>query len=201
MRIRTILSLFALACLAALSTSACGYAYYAARSQPQTASNAIEQADQFKVYPISVAAVDYQALGYDSEQQWRQEVAFLEKSWGEVFPELLEEEELEKKVTLIGADTAVADGITVRVAVERIQLNWNAFSNTPDQLWVQIVFQDAASGQTLYQGQVEVNNRSGNPYAQSYGMTMETRMYNAARNIAWAVVKIMQNGRLEPPEY
>jgi len=80
-------------------------------------------------------------------------------------------------------------------------LNWNAWRAQPDEFICKIAFINAASGQKIFSGMVNVNSRSGNPYAQVWGGSFSLRLQAAAYNTAWVLTKIMTQGKVEPADY
>ena len=188
--------------LSMIYITGCGYAYYQTIKQPSIKSDPIRSNKIFYVKPIDLSKINYKDLGYEKKSVWKKETANLPKDYIKCFPDLLKREGIaKKKVYMLKRKARAKKGILVRVIVEKIILNWNAWSNKPDQFFCKIVFTKASNGKKLFSGDFEVNNRSGNFLAQSYGMTMSARMYNAANNIAWVVTKIMANGIADPDKY
>lgn len=177
-------------------------AYYTTVEQPSTISEAIRSAKEFKVRPLNLSAINPSDLGYKNDQEWKDDIKDVPQAFADAFPVLLNEAKVDnKKVTMIGRDQRVRSGIVVNVDVKQILLNWNAFSGQPDEYFCDIVFTNAATGQKLYKGTVSVNSRSGNPYAQAWGMSFGGRIKTAAYNAAWVLTRIMVQGRIDPEKY
>jgi hypothetical protein len=82
--------------------------------------------------------------------------------------------------------------------LHKIQLNWNAFSNRPDDFFISITFTDAAKKAQLYTGKFQIKNTS---FAMAVGgASFATRLNNAAYNTVWVLIKIMSNGLAVPVE-
>jgi predicted small lipoprotein YifL len=179
-----------------------GAYYYTAVEQPPAVSDAIRSAGEFKVRPLNFSAVNPSDLGYKNTQEWRDDLKEVPQAFAEAFPILWKEANIDnKRVTMIGKDERVRSGIVVEADVKQINLKWNAFSNQPDEYIVAIAFTNAATGQKLYRGTVNVNSRSGNPYAQAWGMSFSGRIKTAAYNTAWVLTRIMVQGRIDPEKY
>jgi hypothetical protein len=106
-----------------------------------------------------------------------------------------------KKVTIVKRDEKISKGIIVEVAVTKIILNWSYMTGRPDEFICKVTFTNAADGQQLFSGTVNVNSRSGNPYAQAWGASFSNRLQTAAYNIAWVLTKVMVAGKVEPADY
>lgn len=179
-----------------------GAYYYTAVEQPSAASAAIRSAREFKVRPLNFSAIKPSELGYKNAQEWKDDLREVPQAFADAFPVLWKEAKIDnKKVTMIGKDERVRTGIVADVDVKQITLKWNAFSNQPDEYLVAITFTNAATGQKLYKGTVNVNSRSGNPYAQAWGMSFSGRVKTAAYNTAWVLTRIMVQGRIDPDRY
>jgi hypothetical protein len=104
----------------------------------------------------------------------------------------------EKKITMVGPADEVTDGILVETELHKIQLNWNAFSNRPDDFFISITFTDAAKKAPLYAGKFQIKNTS---FAMAMGAaSFAARLNNAAYNTVWVLIKIMSNGMVVPVE-
>jgi hypothetical protein len=189
---------------AMLSLSACGFRYYQVVSQPTTPSGDIKNSQEFKVRPISYAKISYKDLGYDSEAKMKEEFVNFAPDFQSHFKDMWKTEGVpEKKVTMVGATDEVADGILVETQVDRIQLNWNMWSNNPDDFFVTVTFIDAAKKVPLYTGSFQVKNTS-NAAIWSGGwsnVTFGNRLNSAAYNIVWVLIKIMSKGVADPAQY
>ena len=102
---------------------------------------------------------------------------------------------------MVKRDEKIAKGIIVEVAVTKIILNWSYMTGRPDEFICKITFSNAADGQKLFSGTVNVNSWSGNPYAQAWGASFSNRLQSAVYNIAWVMTKIMVEGKIEPADY
>ncbi len=102
---------------------------------------------------------------------------------------------------MIKKDEPVINGIVVEVVVKSIAVKWKYFTAQPDELMCNLTFTDAANGQKLFSSIVNVNSRSGNPYAQAYKVSFSNRLQTAAYNIVWVLTKIMAQGKIDPPVY
>ena len=192
MRAQKALLVFVLGLLM-LSVSACGFGYYKAIAQPAGPSGQIQQATGFEVLPLDYSAVKYTDLGYDSQYDTDK------KDYEAHFKEAFEAEGVPaKKITMIGAGDKPTSGIVVKTVVDRIQLNWNAWSNQADDFFVTITFTDAASGKKLFEGQFQVKNTA---FSTAFGTSMVGRLNNAAFNIDWLLAKIMSGGKAQPDQY
>jgi hypothetical protein len=183
--------------------SSCGAAtYYATIEQPSGASELIKSSTEFNVKPIDFAAISPKDLGYTTTEEWKVDSKPVPQAFADAFPVLLKEANIEnKKVKIINQDERVSKGIVVDVAVKSIILKWNAFAAQPDEFLCNVNFTDAATGQKLFSGVVNVNSRSGNPYAQAWGASFSNRLQQAAYNIAWVLTKIMAQGKIDPAVY
>jgi hypothetical protein len=184
-------------------TSSCGAAaYYATIEQPSGASELIKSGAEFNVRPIDFSAINPTDLGYTTSEEWKTDSKPVPQAFADAFPVLLKEANIEnKKVNMIKRDERISKGIVVDVVVKSIILKWNAFAAQPDELLCNVNFTDAATGQKLFSAVVNVNSRSGNPYAQAWGMNFSKRLQQAAYNIAWVLTKIMAQGKIDPPVY
>jgi hypothetical protein len=179
-----------------------GAYYYTAVEQPSAASAAIRSAREFKVRPLNFSVIKPSDLGYKNAQEWKDDLREVPQAFADAFPVLWKEAKIDnKKVTMIGKDERVRSGIVADVDVKQITLKWNAFSNQPDEYLVAITFTNAATGQKLYKGTVNVNSRSGNPYVQAWGMSFSGRAKTAAYNTAWVLTRIMVQGRIDPDRH
>ena len=181
----------------------CGAAaYYSTMEQPANASEQIKAANEFSVRPIDFSAINSKDLGYTNSEEWIADNKDVPKAFADAFPILLKEAKIEnKKVTMLKKDEGVSKGIIVEAAVTKIILNWNAWRAQPDEFICKIAFINAASGQKIFSGMVNVNSRSGNPYAQVWGGSFSLRLQAAAYNTAWVLTKIMTQGKVEPADY
>jgi hypothetical protein len=183
--------------------SSCGAAaYYATIEQPSAASEAIKSAAEFNVKPIDFSAINPKDLGYTTTEEWKADSKPVPQAFTDAFPVLLKEANIDnKKVKIINQDERISKGIVVDVAVKSIILKWNAFAAQPDEFLCNVNFTDAATGQKLFSTIVNVNSRSGNPYAQAWGASFSNRLQQAAYNIAWVLTKIIVQGKIDPAVY
>jgi hypothetical protein len=183
-----------------LSLSACGFRYYQTVSQPANPSGDIKNSPEFKVRPISYAKVSYKDLGYETEAKMKEEFVNFGPDFSSHFKDMWKTEGVpEKKVTMVGATDEVTEGILVETEVDRIQLNWNAWSNKPDDFFVTITFTDAAKKAQLYTGKFQVKNTA---FSMGWsGVSFGNRLNNAAYNIVWVLIKIMSKGVADPVVY
>lgn len=182
-----------------LSVSACGFGYYQAISQPVSPADQVKSATAFKVRPLNYASIKYSDLGYENEAQMQEEFADFTKDFASHFQDMWKTEGVPPKaVAMVGAADQVADGILVETVVDRIQLNWNMWSNVADDFFVTVTFTDAASKTQLFQGQYQVKNTA---FSQGFGQSMQGRLNNAAYNIDWLLIKIMSYGVAQPAAY
>ncbi len=185
---------------AMVALSACGFRYYKADIQPMSPSTDIKNSPEFKVRPLSYAKVSYKDLGYESEAKMKEEFVNFAPDFVSNFKDMWKTEGVpEKKITMVGATDEVTEGILVETEVDRIQLNWNAFSGTPDDFFVTITFTDAAKKAQLFTGKFQVKNTA---WTLGWaGMSFGNRLNYGAYNIVWLLVKIMSNGIATPAEY
>jgi hypothetical protein len=176
--------------------------YYTTTEQPQEASVQIKTATEFGVLPIDFGAIDPKELGYTNNEEWNGDKNGVPPAFADAFPALFKEANISnKKVSMIQKTDKINKGIIAEVAVSKIILNWNVWTGRPDEYICKITFTNAATGQKLYSGVVNINSLSGNPYAQGWGNSFGRRMQSAAFNIAWVLTKIMTDGKLEPADY
>jgi hypothetical protein len=177
-------------------------AYYTTIEQPSGASETIKAGAEFNVKPIDFSAINPTDLGYTNAEEWKTDSKPVPQAFADAFPVLLKEANIEnKKVNMIKREERAGKGIVVDVAVKSIILKWNAFAARPDEFLCNVTFTDAATGQKLFSAVVNVNSRSGNPYAQAWGMSFSNRLQTAAYNIAWVLTKIMAQGKIDPVVY
>lgn len=183
--------------------TSCGAAgYYSTMEQPTSASEAIKAGTEFNIKAIDFSAINPRDLGYTNSAEWDADSKEVPRAFAEAFPVLLKEANIEnKKVTMIKGEEKVSGGIIVEVAVTKIILNWSFMTARPDEFICKITFTNAADGQKLFSGVVNVNSRSGNPYAQVWGAGFSNRLQTAAYNIAWVLTKIMVQGKIDPVDY
>jgi hypothetical protein len=176
--------------------------YYTTIEQPQAASDQIKAATEFSVLPIDYSAIDPKELGYTNNEEWNADKNAVPPVFADAFPFLLKEANISnKKVSMIKNTDKINKGIIAEVAVTKISLNWNAWTGRPDEYVCKITFTNAANGQKLYTGVVNINSLAGNPYAQGWGNSFGRRMQAAAFNMAWVLTKIMTEGKVEPADY
>jgi len=181
------------------SVSACGFGYYRAISQPAGPSSQIQQATEYKVLPLDYSGIKFSDLGYESEAQMKEEFVDFNKDYEAHFAEAFKTEGVApKKITMIGAGEKPTSGIVLKTVVDRIQLNWNAWSNQADDFYVTVTFTDAASGKALFEGKFQVKNTA---FSTAFGTSMAGRLNNAAFNLDWLLVKIMSGGKAQPEQY
>jgi hypothetical protein len=186
-----------LAGLAALS--GCGYRYYTVLSQPTSPAPAVQQAMTYKVRPLDLSRIRFTDLGYKDEATFRAEFAAVPAGYQGAFPRFAAELGLvSRQLQFVGAQDPVADGILIEVVVDKIQLNWNVWSGHPDQFFITITFTDKATNAVLYQGKVDINNRSYGFGGGWASMAFTNRMQYGAANIAWVVSLIMKHGMVNP---
>jgi hypothetical protein len=187
-----------------LSLSACGFSYYKAISQPSAPSVNIKDSQEFKVRPLSYAKIQYKDLGYETEAKMKEEFVNFAPDFASHFKDMWKTEGVpEKKITMVGATDEVTSGILVETQVDRIQLNWNLWSNKPDDFFITVTFTDAAKKVPLYTGSFQVKNTSASA-AWSGGWSnvgFGNRLNSAAYNIVWVLIKIMAKGVADPVEY
>ncbi|OGP67641.1 MAG: hypothetical protein A2031_05235 [Deltaproteobacteria bacterium RBG_19FT_COMBO_43_11] len=199
---KTAFSLFAGILIWGIATSCGAAAYYETIEQPSGESAVIKAGSEFKVKPIDFSAIKPADLGYANTEEWKADIEPVPQAFVEAFPILLKEANISnKKVTVIKKDEPVTNGIVVEVVVKSIVVKWNYFTAQPDELICNLTFTDVASGQKLFSGVVNVNSRSGNPYAQAYKASFSNRLQTAAYNIAWVLTKIMAQGKIDPAVY
>ncbi len=181
----------------------CGAAaYYTTMEQPSTASDIIKSGAEFNVKPIDFSAVNPKDLGYATAAEWEADTKDIPRSFADAFPILLKEANISnKKIVMINREEKVGRGIIVEVAVTQIILKWNFMMARPDEYICKVTFTNAADGQKLFSGVVNVNSRSGNPYAQVWGAGFAARLNTASYNIAWVLTKIMAQGKIDPADY
>jgi hypothetical protein len=196
--------IFALAGVLLWSIAAnCGAAaYYNTIEQPSAPSMQIKTGTDFNVRAIDFSAIVPTELGYAKAEEWNADSKDVPQVFADAFPVLLKEGKIEnKKVNVIARDEPINKGIVVDVAVTKIILKWSFMRPRPDEFICQVTFTNAADGQKLFSGIVNVNSMSGNPYAQIFGGGFGGRLQTAAYNVAWVLTKIMVQGRIEPADY
>ncbi len=183
--------------------TSCGAAgYYTTIEQTSTAPELIKAGAEFNVKNLDFSAINPKDLGYANSGEWDADSKAIPKAFAEAFPVLLKEANIEnKKVSVITGSEKFNKGIIVEVAVTQIILKWSFMMARPDEFICKITFTNAADGQKLFSGIVNVNSRSGNPYAQAWGSSFSNRLQTASYNIAWVLTKIMVQGKIDPADY
>lgn len=174
--------------------------YYKTVEQPPAVSDQIKAAAEFTVLPIDYSAINPKDLGYTNNADWDADRNQVPQAFADSFPILLKEAKSTKKVSLIKTAEKPAKGIIAEVAVTKINLYWNAWTNSPDEYVCKVTFTNAADGQKLYSGIFNVSTFSGNPFTSAWG-GFGSRMQSAAYNMAWILTKIMTDGKVDPAEY
>ncbi|MBN1365966.1 MAG: hypothetical protein JW976_14250 [Syntrophaceae bacterium] len=196
--ISVLIGIFVLFCASLANAGA----YYKTVEQPPTVSAQIKGATEFSVLPIDYSAIDPKDLGYTNDADWNADKNQVPQAFADSFPVLIKETNVSnKKVSMVKIIDKPTKGIIAEVAVTKINLNWNYWTGRPDEYVCKITFTNAADGQKLYSGVVEVSSFSGNPFTHAWGMSFSGRMQSAAYNIAWVLTKIMTDGKVDPPEY
>ena len=199
---KKIFSLFAGLLVWGIAASCGAAAYYETMQQPAAESAIVKAASEFKIKPIDFSAIKPADLGYSKAEEWKADLEPVPQAFAEAFPILFKEANVSnKKIIMLKKGEQVGSGIVVDVAVKSIILKYNYFSAQPDELICSLTFTDAASGQKLFSGEVNVNSRSGNPWAQAYKASFSNRLQSAAYNIAWVLTKIMSLGKIDPAVY
>ena len=182
--------------------ASCGAVGYYTTLEQSAGSEMIKSAGEFSVSPIDFSAINPKDLGYTTNEEWKTDNAGVPGAFADAFPVLLKEANISsKKVAMVKRDEKVSKGIIVEVAVTKIILNWSYMTARPDEFVCKVTFTSAANGQKLFSGIVNVNSRSGNPYAQAWGASFSNRLQAAAHNIAWVLTKVMVEGKIEPADY
>jgi hypothetical protein len=182
--------------------ASCGAVGYYTTVEQSAGSEIIKSAGEFSVRPIDFSAINPKDLGYTTNEEWKTDNAGVPVSFADAFPVLLKEANISnKKVAMVKRDEKVGKGIIVEVVVTKIILNWSYMTARPDEFICRVTFTSAANGQKLFSGIVNVNSRSGNPYAQAWGASFSNRLQAAAYNIAWVLTKVMVEGKVEPADY
>lgn len=182
--------------------ASCGAVGYYSTQEQSAGSDIVKSASEFSVRPIDFSAINPKDLGYPTNDEWKTDYAPVPGVFTDAFPVLFKEANIgNKKVVMVKSDEKVSKGIIVEVAVTKIILNWSYMTARPDEFICKITFTSAANGQKLFSGIVNVNSRSGNPYAQAWGASFSNRLQAAAYNIAWVLTKIMVEGKIEPADY
>jgi len=175
--------------------------YYTTVQQPPAVSEKIKAGTDFSVLPIDYSAINPKDLGYTNNAEWDADKSAVPKAFADAFPVLLKEANItNKKISVVSGGDKITQGVIAQVAVTKINLNWNAWTNRPDEYVCKITFTDAADGQKLFSGEVNVSTFSGNPFTSAWG-SFSGRMQSAAYNMAWVLTKIMTQGRIEPAEH
>jgi hypothetical protein len=196
------ISLFVVISIWGIASSCGAAAYYETMQQPPAESTAIKAATEFKIKPINFGAMKPADLGYSKAEEWKADLEPVPQAFAEAFPILFKEANISnKKITMLKHGEQVTSGIVVDVAVKSIILKYNYFTAQPDEFICSLTFTDTASGQKLFSGEVNVNSRSGNPWAQAYKASFSNRLQSAAYNIAWVLTKIMIQGKIDPAIY
>jgi len=175
--------------------------YYKTVEQPHAACQKIKAGTEFSVMSIDFSAINAKDLGYTKNEEWDADKSSVPQAFADSFPILLKEAKVSNKtVSVIKSNDKVTKGIIAEIAVTKINLNWNAWTNSPDEYVCKITFTNAVDGQKLYSSIVNVNSFSGNPFASAWG-SFSGRMQAAAYNMAWILTKIMIDGKIEPAEH
>ncbi len=175
--------------------------YYTTVEQPPAVSEQIKAGTEFSVLPIDYSAINPKDLGYTNNADWDADKSSVPQAFGDSFPLLLKEANITgKKVSMAKSTDKITKGIIAEVAVTKINLNWNAWTNRPDDYVCKITFTNAADGAKLYSGVVNISSFSGNPFTSAWS-SFSGRMQGAAYNMAWVLTKIMAQGRIEPAEH
>jgi hypothetical protein len=175
--------------------------YYKVAEQPQAACQKIKAGKEFSVMPIDFGAINAKDLGYAKNEDWDADKSSLPQALADSFPILLKEASVSNKTVAVIKNTdKPTNGIIAQVAVTKMNLNWNGWTNRPDEYICTITFTDAIDGQKLYSAIVSVSTFSGNPFASAWS-GFSGRMNAAAYNMAWILTKIMTDGKIEPPEH
>ena len=184
-----------------IAASCFAVGYYSTMEQ-SAGSDMIKSASEFSVRPIDFSAINFKDLGYTNNEEWKTDYSPVPGVYVDAFPALLKEANISnKKVAMIKSDEKATKGIIVEVAVTKIILNWSYMRPRPDEFICKVTFTNAAYGQKLFSGTVNVNSWSGNPYAQAWGASFSGRVQAAAYNIAWVLTKVMTEGKIEPVDY
>ncbi len=201
-RYHKIFSLLAGLLIWGIATSCEAAGYYTTMEQTTTASELIKAGTEFNVKNLDFSAINPKDLGYANSGEWDADSKAIPKAFAEAFPVLLKEANIEnKKVSVITGKERINKGIIIEVAVTKIILKWNFMMARPDEFICKVTFTNAADGQKLFSGLVNVNSRAGNPYAQVWGAGFSARLNTAAYNIAWVLTKIMVQGKIDPADY
>jgi len=199
---KTIFSVFVGFLIWGITTSCGAVAYYITMEQPSGESQQIKSATEFNVKPLDFSAINPKDLGYTSSEEWTTDSKDVPSAFADAFPVLLKEAKIEnKKIIMIDKGGKVSRGIIVEVAITKIILNWSFMTARPDEYICKITFTNATDGKKLFSGIVNVNSRSGNPYAQVWGAGFSARLSTASYNIAWVLTKIMAQGKIDPADY
>jgi hypothetical protein len=199
---KKIISLLVVVLTWGIASSCDAAGYYETMQQQPAESAAIKAASEFKVKPIDFNAVKPSDLGYSKTEEWKADLEPVPQAFAEAFPLLFKETNVSnKKIAILKQGEQVTSGIVVDVAVKSIILKYNYFTAQPDEFICNLTFTDAVSGKKLFSGEVNVNSRSGNPWAQAYKASFSNRLQAAAYNIAWVLTKIMVHGKIEPAVY
>ncbi len=175
--------------------------YYTTVEQPQAASEQIKAGTEFSVLPIDYSAINPKDLGYTNNTDWDADKNQVPQAFADSFPLLLKEANMTgKKISMLKSTDKITQGIIAEVAVTKINLNWNAWTNRPDDYVCKITFTNAADGAKLYAGVVNISSFSGNPFTSAWS-SFSGRMQGVAYNMAWVLTKIMAQGRIEPAEH
>lgn len=185
-----------------IAASCYAVGYYTTMEQPSAPSEKIKTASEFNIKPIDFSTINPKDLGYPNTEEWLADIKEIPKAFADAFPVLLKEANIgNKKIVMVEQGKEVSRGIIVEVAVTKIIQNWSFMMARPDEFICKVTFTNAAGGQKLFSGIVNVNSRAGNPYAQAWGAGFSARLNTAAYNIAWVLTKIMVEGRIEPADY
>lgn len=196
-----IISAFVVAYMLICAPRADAGVYYKVTEQPQAICQKIKSGTDFSVMPVDFSAISAKDLGYAKNEEWDADRSTVPQAFADSFPILLKEANVSnKKVSLLKSGEKAATGIIAEVVVTKMNLNWNAWTNRPDEYVCKITFTDTADGQKIYAAVVSVSSFSGNPFASAWA-SFSGRMNAAAYNMAWVLTKIMIDGTIEPPEH
>lgn len=175
--------------------------YYKVAEQPKNVCQKIKAGTEFSVLPIDFSAINAKDLGYAKNEDWDADRSHVPQAFADSFPILLKEANVSNKtISVIKSTDKPTKGIIAQAAVTKMNLNWNAWTNSPDEYICKITFTDTADGQILYSAVVSVSTFSGNPFTSAWS-GFGGRMSAAAYNMAWVLTKIMIDGKIEPPEH
>jgi len=183
----------------ALVASSCGYFYKVKKQEPVDAA-AIKSASTFKWRPISFAEIERLADYYESDEDWQTDIRDVQKEYLEVVTERVAEAGLAAKVSTVGLQAAVTEGVIIVPVVKRIKQDYSVVGGGYDYLYVDLLFQDAASQKTLFTGQVECTSSTFFGPTGWRASSIDGRLALASWNTIAPIISVIKSQKIQPLE-